>query len=207
MYRLLCSFLFALPQKTRIASMPYPSACVFVLLFCFRSELTLLRSQKPMMGEQREAVSVPAADAMTQDSPVTTKLPSLLDASTRSGEDPEPGTGDSTTETSSGTEACTSDEDSNEAVGMEEAAELDQDLMDADADVAQEEIAVEVEPITVTTMFRKILALGSSTGQVEIKTHQDDSALITPSAPLVGPSASLPTLVQNGRMVSSIIPV
>lgn len=113
---------------------------------------------------------------------------------------------------SSAVEDGEADDDSNEAVGKEEAAELDQDMVDSEPDKTDEAVVTvdPLEPSNVASMFQKILALGgSSSGQIAVKVDDSDrsndkvTATTAPTTmPITGPSASQPTLVQNGRMVS-----
>jgi hypothetical protein len=61
------------------------------------------------------------------------------------------------------------DDDSNEAVGKEEAAEQDRDMMnDNENEETMEEVDVS-NTQKVTTMFQKILSLGGQAGQVVMK--------------------------------------
>ena len=171
----------------------------------------MLRNQKPQTGERREALSMPEAVSTVGETTAASPLTLLVDEPPKGSDDPEPEMkdADSTTDDSSGAATSDDDDDSNEAVGKEEATELDQDMMDVGQH--DEEVMVEVdpaEPTTVTTMFQKILALGSSSGQLAVKvddlnrgTSQGSTTATPSSAPSTGPSASLPTLVQNGRMV------
>ena len=182
-----------------------------------RSEIVMLRNQKPQTGERREALSMPEDIAMVGETTVSEASPltPVGDEPTKSFGDHEPETkdGDSMTDDSSGPATSSNDDDSNEAVGKEEAAELDQDMIDADQN--DDEVVVEVdpsEPTTVSSMFQKILALGSSSGQLVVKvddshrgSSQVSAAAAPASTPVTGPSASLPSLVQNGRMVSVTI--
>lgn len=114
--------------------------------------------------------------------------------------------------TSSSSDDDDDDDDSNEAVGKEEAAKEDQDMMDIEDDKSDEQVSWTVdpsEPAKVTSMFQKILALGSSSGQIVVKVNDSDGSgnksSASAPAPGMGPSASLPTLVQNGRLVSMTI--
>jgi hypothetical protein len=104
------------------------------------------------------------------------------------------------------------DSDSNEAVGKEEAADQDRDMMDDNDEEGTKtasptlEVADPSKPTKVTAMFQKILSLGTQAGQVVVKLGGDDAEdseakEITPTPP-TGPSASRPTLIHNGRMVS-----
>jgi Protein phosphatase 2C len=135
------------------------------------------------------------------------------------------------------------DDDSEQAVGLEEAAEQDRDtMMDDDDDndddnnddeanssgVIVEELDVSEGPNStkteekVTTMFQKILALGTTSGQIVVSSGNDDdsksktqraeqgvtasSTGATLSPPVAnmsaGPDARVPTVSHNGRMVS-----
>jgi hypothetical protein len=94
------------------------------------------------------------------------------------------------------------DDDSTEAVGKEEASTLDQDMMDDDdAELNKANDPPDGNPRKVTTMFQKILSLGGGAGQVVV----DVGSNIQPAQPgqNLGPDARQPTLVHQGRMVST----
>lgn len=128
----------------------------------------------------------------------------------------------------------TADDDSDQAVGLEEAAEQDRDLMDDDdassddetpnnekSSMDREDIVEELDASSdsgspnktekVTTMFQKILSLGTPKGQVVVSRATDHTgqaatpqgaAPIPPEADMSsGPDARLPTVTHNGRMV------
>ena len=115
-------------------------------------------------------------------------------------------------------EGATADDDSVEAVGKEEAAEHDRDMMDEnDGDDATEEegsiVEVDIsQPTKVTTMLQKILSFGVQGGQVILNTGADPNTKESPTilsistAAKTGPSASQPTIIHNGRMVCYFLP-
>lgn len=71
-------------------------------------------------------------------------------------------------------ETTKEDDDSDAAVGKEEASKLDQDLMVEESDVKEE--STEVTNRKVTVMFQKLLALGGNTGQVSVRISDEDRA-------------------------------
>lgn len=66
------------------------------------------------------------------------------------------------------------DDDSDAAVGKEEAAKLDQDLLAEEPDNKDE--SSEVTNRKVTAMFQKLLSLGGNTGQVSVNISDEDVA-------------------------------
>ncbi len=170
-----------------------------------REEIALLRNAKPQTGERRDAISIPDAKPMEGKTPETTTV--VTDENNMTGEDSpddmkiETNGTLSCEETREVAESDSIDDDSDEAVGKEEAAEQDRDLMDENDDIEEEIIEVQTKKSAkVATMFQKILSLGSQGGQVILKVGADEEGKATPPAPS-GPSASQPTLVHNGRMV------
>jgi len=108
------------------------------------------------------------------------------------------------------------DDDSNEAVGKEEAAEIDRDMM-SDSD---ESTDCESSDLTgssgtaagkVSVMFQRLLNMGSPTGQMVVQlSNPDDPAAdgvnsegVSQLSP-AGPSASNPTTIRNGRMICNL---
>jgi hypothetical protein len=181
----------------------------------------MLRNNKPQTGERREAIFMPevqptAGEPSAGIPPTAAVVEASQDVANPSENKPtdETNEGDAMAVASPDAKMRSDDcdDDSHEAVGKEEAAELDQDMMDSEPDSSINEVVVEVdpsEPAKVTTMFQKILALGSASGQVVVKLENPDqsSEQIGATAsqgatPVTGPSASQPTLVHNGRMVS-----
>lgn len=138
------------------------------------------------------------------------------------GGDTEEGVGDADDKDDS----VPADDDSLEAVGNEEAAEHDRDMMDENNDGSSDAdsegfVAVDGEGVgKVKTMLQKILSLGAtgsqSTGQIVVKS--DDAADDSPGGvklskmasaasaepDTLGPNARKPTLIHNGRMVRMI---
>lgn len=114
-----------------------------------------------------------------------------------------------------------SDTDSDEAVGKEEAAERDQDLM-VDDDVEDADAATDIEPPAtstaekVTEMFQRLLNLSGQSGQfaVQLPTEASDTQNQAtkqgavgenPAAMVARPSQQpLPTMLQNGRLVCNL---
>jgi hypothetical protein len=119
------------------------------------------------------------------------------------------------------------DDDSDEAVGKDEAVEKDRDMMDDDEgdndgkerDASSDIKAADPEVGKVKTILQKILALGTtasqSAGQIVVKV-QDIAAESTSSSPtnasnattsprsepdVTGPNPRKPSLFHNGRMV------
>lgn len=177
-------------------------------LLSSREEIAILRNAKPQTGERRDAVSIPSPKPMegestqaievdTSDSPDGTETNTNVESSN--------GTLTICEETREVAEPESADDDSNEAVGKEEAAEQDRDMMDENDDNDEEIIEVTTQKSTkVTSMFQKIMSLGSQGGQVIMKVGPNDEEKATPppsAAP--GQSALQPTLVHNGRLVCS----
>jgi len=126
------------------------------------------------------------------------------------------------------------DDDSTGVVGKEEAASLDQNLMDVSAAADQTHEQTLLPPPTsgsaVTNMLKKILSLNGQSGQVAVKIVNNEGEEVTVNLvpdsgaannepkgdaaktastmvqppPQAGPSASMPTLVRNGRMVCNL---
>lgn len=95
------------------------------------------------------------------------------------------------------------DDDSDEAAGKQEAAEQDRDMMDGDSPEDEEDPAESgAKSSQVSSMFKKILNLGSQSGQVEGATQDVSSPKAAPDPS--GPSAMLPSLVHNGRMICNL---
>ena len=151
-------------------------------------EIINLRSIKPETGDQRDAISIPevldgsdnnegAVEAM--DSSQTDQEGKLADEpefhDAKTGETPEE---EPTTETrEEATEPAKDDDDSTDAVGKEEAAKQDRDMLDDDNGEEEKE-TIEVDPAdskNVSTMFKKILSLGGQGGQVVIKVGEEDT--------------------------------
>ena len=103
------------------------------------------------------------------------------------------------------------DDDSDVAVGKEEAAEHDRFMVEDDDNVVSQEDAAQqmdsVKSAKVSTMFQKILALSTPNGQVVLEpgngVSETPSAVPTTTTSEISivPSASRPTIVHNGRMV------
>lgn len=195
-----------------------------------RGELSILRNTKPQTGERREALSIPEPLPLAGEPPqaepgIVSLAESISDEG--SSEKPPPVPSDSETsgevpvaqEAREMTEGVAADDDSVEAVGKEEAAEQDRDMMDEndEQDATKEDDAIlEVDasqPTKVTTMFQKILSLGAQGGQVilNVGADGDSDAKLTPDANAppaaalkTGPSTSQPSIVQNGRMICNL---
>ena len=59
----------------------------------------------------------------------------------------------------------------------------------------------EIAAAQVTSMFKKILALGNQSGEIVMNAGGGDEMSSPQSALVAGPSASQPTIYHNGRMV------
>jgi len=107
------------------------------------------------------------------------------------------------------------EEDSNEAVGKDEAAELDQDMMDDDKFVVETD-SVD-QPSKVSAMFQRLLNMSGQAGQVAISQVESEQVMVAqsgspsaetprlvPSSGIRVPSANLPTIVQNGRLICNL---
>ena len=208
-----------------------------------REEFSILRNTKPQTGERRNATSIPDPVPVQGTPPEPTRTEPMglaLSSSDDEGDATSPSTSqeddkpseeaaDSASKDTSDTpqetteearemaEEESADDDSVEAVGKEEAAEQDRDMMDdkdgPGATKQDDETTLEVDTTQATkvaTMFRKILSLGSQGGQVILNVGAgDDSetkeAPLNPGTssiiPAAGPSPSQPTIMHNGRMV------
>jgi hypothetical protein len=175
---------------------------------------------KPQTGERRDAISIPEPEPVAGEAPKNEAgIASLADADEGSAAaTSETSTADSSSEKAEEAretvEGETADDDSVEAVGKEEAAVQDRDMMDEQDTAKEEDGIIEVDASNstkVTTMFQKILSLGTQGGQVilgadgESDTKATPVAIPTPAAVPTGPSASQPTIVHNGRMVCYIV--
>eukprot|EP00429_Kryptoperidinium_foliaceum_P026150 CAMPEP_0176136112 /NCGR_PEP_ID=MMETSP0120_2-20121206/69067_1 /TAXON_ID=160619 /ORGANISM="Kryptoperidinium foliaceum, Strain CCMP 1326" /LENGTH=557 /DNA_ID=CAMNT_0017471867 /DNA_START=176 /DNA_END=1849 /DNA_ORIENTATION=- len=199
-----------------------------------RDEILILRNEKPPTGERREATAIPPAKPLEGDPPksmIITRPEDLGDAAKEAidtaddakKEEPaeddkteETSTSESTEESTEGREKAPADDDSNEAVGKEEAAEMDRDMMDDENDQRNGDAAEdEGSPSNVTAMFQKILSIGTQTGQVLVNvgaeggtkpdTNQTPAAIIAPDQPNSKyPTPAQPTKVLNGRMICNL---
>lgn len=151
------------------------------------NELINLRNVKPSPGERRDAVNIPPVKEMAIDTQDISQGPSDEAIET---------TEENTEEKVDGENK---DDDSNQVVGKEEAAEIDRNLLDSDDSDDEEETDDDVGQAQVTSMFKKILALGNQSGEIAL--NGTDSS--PTSALASGPSASQPTIIYNGRMVRS----
>jgi len=120
-------------------------------------------------------------------------------------------------------EAGDDDDDSNEAVGKEEAALNDQDMMDDDSDLDDSQDSPTAAG-KVSVIFQKLLNMSAApAGQLVVQltnpasgSGSDESATSSTSssseqgtsgsveATPSGPSASLPTMVRNGRLICNL---
>eukprot|EP00980_Cylindrotheca_fusiformis_P022249 scaffold9153_cov121-Cylindrotheca_fusiformis.AAC.13 len=190
-------------------SIPGESAVGLALRNCFhaldrmiddperREELVYLRNNKPLPGERRDAISIPKEDADDN---------RKMAANDKDSENNEASSVD--TETENQGSACLedksraekSDDDSDERVGEEEASKLDRNLTDGDSanddDVKSSETD-ETQSARVTAMFQKILALGTPSGETALKLGSEQAVSS-------GPSASKPTIIQNGRKICNL---
>lgn len=185
---------------------------VFARLFFHATqseEIIEFRNLKPSTGERRDAISIPPevvdmSSAMVVEENNGEEKPAESSLQKKSDEtDADQPT--SAEARQQAPEDDKADDDSNEAVGKEEAAEQDRDMMGGDGD-GEEEVDASTGR-KVTTMFQKILSLGGQSGQVVVNVDgEDGEEPEAPAAPAVsaptGPSASQPTLIHNGRMVS-----
>jgi hypothetical protein len=99
------------------------------------------------------------------------------------------------------------DDDSEEAVGKEEALELDRDMMDDDKKDSPKQDGPDSlnggNARKVTKMFQKILSLGGGAGQIVVDTGSEGPQPEATQNDISGPSARKPTMVHQGRMVRS----
>jgi hypothetical protein len=101
------------------------------------------------------------------------------------------------------------DDDSTEAAGKQEAAEQDRDMMNGDDDSSPQEENPAEGYSAASSMLAKILNLGApsmpSRGQVVLNEGATQPVSSPKNAPAPsGPSARLPSLVHNGRMVCNL---
>lgn len=98
------------------------------------------------------------------------------------------------------------DDDSNEAVGKEEALERDRDMIDNDDDEDSGITNESTENVNnsagnVTTMFQKLMLLGGGAGQVVVNVGGDGGIGQTTENAISVPNARKPTVHHQGRMV------
>lgn len=139
------------------------------------------------------------------------------------GEEKEDASAEITTETNENTAATDtldqaendvdSDTDSDEAVGKEEAAKIDQDLTDDEADevaAAEEEAPVSSTAEKVTEMFQRFLNISGQSGQLVVQVDESTSVtreVVTAdgsTVPAVRPPQELPSMYQNGRLICNL---
>lgn len=168
-----------------------------------REELGNLRNVKPFPGERRDAISIPSEGKVSPE-PAAAQGPS--DEATETTEQDTATTAE-TREDKVETKNENDDDDSNEVVGKEEAAEKDRNL-EEDNEETGTELAEDEEIATaqVTSMFKKILALGNQSGEIVMDAGGGADMSSSPQGSLVtGPSASQPTIYHNGRMVRILL--
>jgi hypothetical protein len=178
-------------------SICFHQAWLTVIVVCLHlssEEIINLRNLKPTFGERRNAVSIPdrldtpaKPDGGTSEDSAASKSEEAEDGSAAGDAESKNTEGASTADSkddlpaTEGREAAAKDEnddDSIEAVGKEEAAEQDQDMMD------EGDNSETIEPVDpsnadrVTSMFQKILSLGgtAASGQVVVKIDEDEAS-------------------------------
>ena len=142
-------------------------------LFPLRSdEIVNLRNSKPSPGERREAVSIPPETAPGSETKETSSI-NQSNSETAADEKTETGSAQGENEdfqgTDGGDEADTSDEDSTDRVGEDDAALLDRNLGGDEEGATQvkDDHVDELDEKTtqVTAMMKRILNMASSTGE------------------------------------------
>ena len=171
----------------------------------YRDEIVLLRTAKPQIGERRDATLIPEPKVLPGVSTPANSNDATSEGTSVDHMETENHGDVSSEEAREVPDPDSADDDSTEAVGKEEAAERDQDMMDEnDAhDDTGEVIDIDSNRKTkVTTMFQKILSLGTHSGQIVVKVNPEEGITAPPTEPVASvPLTTQPTLVHNGRMV------
>lgn len=174
-----------------------------------REEIALLRTAKPQIGERRDATLIPEPEPSQGLSSQSNSTEPTSGEKCHDKMETDSHGVVASEEAREVSEPDSADDDSTEAVGKEEAAERDQDMMDENDAVDDDANAiVEIDTkrkTKVTTMFQKILSLGSHSGQIVVKVNPEEGS--TP--PSTEPATTLrqtshPTLVHNGRMICNL---
>jgi hypothetical protein len=179
----------------------------FYYIIYSSDELVRLRSQKPHMGERRVAESIPDrlsfqvfdtaslcldnaanADNSGEETKSKEETDKPQDETTDDSPKPEANAKEAREEVAGQALAddCGGDDDSKEAVGKQEAAEQDRDMMDDEAEAPENEELVETTNSKVSTMFQKIMSLGSQAGQVVMSVGAEVQGKCTLHAPSPG---------------------
>jgi hypothetical protein len=168
-------------------------------------EITLLRTAKPQIGERRDATLIPEPKTLQGVSNQSNTTDTTSGGKSSDNMETENQVVVVSEEAREVPEPDSADDDSTEAVGKEEAAERDQDMMDENDDIDDANAVIELDnkkKTKVTTMFQKILSLGSHSGQIVLKVNpEEDSTAPSTEPEATAPLSAQPTLVHNGRMV------
>ena len=177
-----CRFRFCEPSHSYISFYAHP-----LKFSTTRDELIRLRAIKPPLGARKDADNIPP------EVPVSMDTDSTVDESMATQPPSECSEDDPVTNTPA---PSTADDDSCEAVGKEEAAALDRDMMTDENSSDEEEEPAQESSVKVSTMFQRLLNMNA--GQIILGDTQQNSSATPANTPFRA------SISQNGRLICNL---